>query len=333
MTATVTHLVVGPPRHGVVQFGLDLHTAMVAAGAASQLVAVEHPDEVHWATPPAAVHLQFTDRLFGTSPEQAAATVSTIVAPLVAAGCRVTATLHDLPQPSDGRNAARRAQAYAAVCADVHAVVVSSEHERLLLGADAPPRTAVIPLPVHTVTAEPVVGEALSVGIFGYVYPGKGHHEVLSALGELGSDAELVAIGAPSDGHADLVDDLQQRAREWGVRFRITGYVTDRLPELLQAITVPVVAHRHISASGSLNNWLGLGRRPLAPAHRYTEEIARRNPDAVQLYPDTEFGLRSALQTALATPASTWLPASTVCRPTARDAALEYARTLRQWYR
>ncbi len=333
MTATVTHLLVGPPRHGVVQFGLDLHAAMMTAGAASQLVHVDHPDEVHWATTPSAVHLQFTDRLFGTSPEQAAASVSSIVAPLVAAGARVTATLHDLPQQSDGRNFARRAQAYATVCADVHAVVVSSEHERLLLGADAPPRTAVIPLPVHAVTAEPVVSESLSVGIFGYVYPGKGHHEVLAALGDLGADAELVAIGAPSDGHADLVADLQQRAHRLGVRFRITGYVTDHLPELLQGITVPVVAHRHISASGSLNSWLGLGRRPLAPAHRYTEEIAHRNPEAVQLYPDTEVGLRSALQNALQTPASTWLPASTVCRPTARDAALEYARILTQWYR
>lgn len=330
---TLTHLVVGPPRHGVTQFGLQLHAAMARA-TESVLWHVEHPGQLDWRAAPSGIHLQFTDRLFGGSPQAAAEVVAEVVGRASAVGCRVTATLHDLPQPSDGHNFTRRTQAYAAVCAQVHGVVVNSEHEHRLLAGYAPERVAVVPLPVvFEPAAKIVTTKTISVGVFGYVYPGKGHHEVLTALGQLDSGAELVAIGKASDGHEDLADELSTRAADLGVRFRLTGYVEDGLVEILRTVTVPVAPHRHVSASGSLNSWLGVGRRPLAPVNRYSEEIMRRNPDALELYPDTEIGLRTALKRALDEPALTWLSEDTRCTPTAADAAAQYARILRQWHR
>lgn len=334
MSTPVTHLIVGPSRHGVVQFGSELHDAMRANGVPSLLWHAEHHDELVWETAPSALHLQFTDRLFGSSPEDAAATVRAIVARAVAAGGRVTVTLHDLPQPSDGHNFARRMRAYAAVCDGVHAVVVSSEHERALLGSYAPERVAVVPLPVRAgARPKPVASGQLSVGIFGYVYPGKGHQETLSAIAHLAADVELVAIGQASDGHADLITELETRAHDLGVRFRVTGYVSDGLTEVLRNVTVPVAPHRHVSASGSLNSWLSAGRRPLAPVNRYSEEMVRRNPDALELYPDTEVGLRTAIKRALDDPQLTWLPETVVCTPTAADAAAQYAHLLQTWHR
>lgn len=331
MSAPVTHLVVGPLRHGVVQFGRELHAAMRANGDPSALWHTERHNELSWENAPSALHLQFTDRLFGSSPEQAAETVQAIVA---RAGGRVTVTLHDLPQPSDGHNFARRVRAYAAVCASVDGVVVCSEHERILSSDYAPERVAVIPLPVRARSYPKVVAShGLSVGIFGYIYPGKGHRETLAAIAHLAADVELVAIGQASDGHTDLVTELEAQAADLGVRFRVTGYVTDGLSEVLRTITVPVAPHRHVSASGSLNSWLGVGRRPLAPVNRYSEEIVRRNPDVLELYPDTEIGLRTAIKRALDEPALTWLPEAVVCTPTVADAAAQYARILAKWHR
>jgi histidinol-phosphate/aromatic aminotransferase/cobyric acid decarboxylase-like protein len=101
---------------------------------------------------------------------------------------------------------------------------------------------------------------------------------------------------------------------------------------VLRAITVPIAPHRHVSASGSLNSWLTAGRRPLAPVNRYTEELLRRNPESLALYPDTEVGLRTAIARALDEPHLTWLPESTVLTPSPDEAAGQYARVLAQWH-
>jgi glycosyltransferase involved in cell wall biosynthesis len=333
MTA-IAHVVIGPPRHGVVRFGHDLHETMVDCGLPTALWQADRAEHLQWTGDAAGLHLQFTDRVFGATPEDAAEAVRTIVATADRAGLRVTATLHDLPQPSDGRNHQRRTTAYADVCARVHAVVVSSEHERALLGGYAPQRVAVIPLPVTFIFSEQTVPQSLSVGIFGFVYPGKGHLEVLDALSGGVDDIELIVIGEVSQGHDDLVDTLHRRADTAQVRFRLTGHVPDSdVAEVLRGVTVPVTPHRHISASGSINSWLTAGRRPLAPANRYTEEIMGRNPEALQLYPDTAAGLRTAISRALDDPALTWLPESAVLTPSAEDAAAQYARLFAAWHR
>lgn len=332
MTAPLAHLLVGPDRHGVVRFGLELDAELRSIGVATEVRRTQDVDACR------GVHVQFTDHLFGRPATEAAAAITRLADRVHARGARVTVTLHDLPQPSDGVHFEVRADAYRQVCRTVDGVVTSSEHERMLLAelGAAPADLAVVPLPVPSVAAGPPVvrgAEPRSVGVFGYLYPGKGHLEVLTAMAGLPRTVWMLAVGEPSAGHDDLVDELSDTARRSGRRFAVTGHVPDlALATTLRSVTVPVAHHRHVSASGSLNAWLSAGRRPLAPITRYTSEIDDRNPGALLLYPDHESGLRSALAAALADPRSTWLPPGTTCVPTARDAARRYADVLGRWH-
>lgn len=327
-----SHVVVGPPRHGVVRFGLALDAALRDSGATTRLTRSVA------AVPAGGVHVQFTDRLFGANAIDAAAAFAALARGARDRGGRVTVTLHDVPQPSDGRHFRVRAAGYAGVCSDADGVVVNSDHERALLGEiDVPTdRVRVVPLPIdqRAVAVPTAFPPPLSVGIFGYVYPGKGHREVLDALHGLPPAIWFLAIGEASAGHDDLVEELHDAARRGRRRVALTGHVPEHaVTTTLRAVTVPVAHHRHVSASGSLNSWLAAGRRPLAPATRYTREIAGRNPGALQLYPDDDAGLRDAIAAALAEPSTTWLSPGTRCTPTTAEAADAYAGLLRKWHR
>lgn len=327
---TVTQALVGPRHHGVVRFGLALHAASEATGLPLRQVCSPDVAGLLDTIGEGGVHLQFTDRLFGAGPEAAADAVSAL-----AAHHRLTVTLHDLPQPSDGEHAARRAAAYAAVVGRSAGVAVSSHHERELLrdiGVEVS-SVAVIPLPIeHPAPARRLPAQPCTIGVFGFLYPGKGHAEVIAATAGLPSHIEVHAIGEPSAGHGALVDDLTARAAELGRRFHVTGRVGDGdLTDVLQRVTVPVVAHTHVSASGSLGSWLSAARRPLAPTNRYTREVAHRNPEMLKLY--AEHGLSAAIRCALDDPESTWLPDGVVPRPTPTDAASAYHDFLGRWHR
>jgi glycosyltransferase involved in cell wall biosynthesis len=331
LTARVVHLIVGPEHHGVVRFGMELQAALCAGGFAGGQLRVGGPSGLARGLVAAGlgVHLQFTDRLFGTDAHQAAAVVRDLAAHVQRRGGRVTATLHDLPQPCDHANYATRAREYASLSTILDGIVVSSDHERTLLrdiGIHGP--VTVIPLPIPVPVAERrTAAEARSVAVFGFVYPDKGHAEVLAAMQGLPRDVLMMAVGEPSPGHDDLIHGLNQQARDQERSFVTTGYVPDdRLTALLQAVTVPVVYHRHVSASGSLNSWLSAGRRPLVPANRYAREVARRNPGALRLFDDGPGGLSSALRAALTEPSSTWVPPGTICSPTPGEAAASYRR-------
>jgi glycosyltransferase involved in cell wall biosynthesis len=324
----VTHLVAGPREHGVTRFGLELVEALRDNGF--HTLAAEPSAQ-------AGVHLQFTDRLFGGSPADAAAAIRAIVDATHRHGRRVTATLHDLPQPSDGAGFDRRRTAYRDVADLLDGVVVSSDHERALLAEHdvRARRIAVIPLPFdHPPFADPPVhrqpaGPA-TVGIFGFLYPGKGHAEVIAALA---GGVEVLALGAPSAGHDDLVEQLAGQSAAAGTCFRVTGHLDDAaVAGALRGVTVPVAPHRHVSASGSLNSWISAGRRPLAPDNRYTREILARSPGTLLLYPDTADGLRAALRDALADPATTWLAPGVVGAPSRAAAARQYADVLGRWH-
>jgi glycosyltransferase involved in cell wall biosynthesis len=326
MTTPVVHLIVGPQRHGVVRFGLELVAALRSGGDG-----IEEVREVSDIPSGQGVHLQFTDRLFGADAEQAVTAVSEVATDVHRHGGRITATLHDLPQPADVAHYAVRARAYATLTSRLDGVVVNSEHERILLfDIGVHSSIFVVPLPIAapSATPAPAVGPA-SVGVFGFVYPDKGHADVLDAMQGLPSDIAMMALGEPSAGHDDLIAGLDRTARLQGRPFVVTGHVPDGgLLPLLQGVTVPVVHHRHMSASGSLNSWLSAGRRPLVPATRYIREIADRNPGALWLYEDDGLDLPSALRAALDEPSLTWLPPGTVCSPTPEQAAEQYRRLL-----
>jgi glycosyltransferase involved in cell wall biosynthesis len=284
----------------------------------------------------APVHLHLTDHLLGRTPDEAAA-----VAERLARHARLTVTLHDLPQPSDGRAHAARARCYARVAVAARGVVVSSEHELVLLrtvlgeGAAAlADRLAVVPhlvqprLPGTRSDLARGAGAPRDVVVLGFVYPGKGHDPALSALTGLDPDVGLLALGAPSPGHQHLVDDLADRARRLGRRFTCTGWVADdEIADHLARAAVPLVAHEHVSASGSLGTWMSAGRRPLAPRNPYVEEVAARMPGAVHVVTDLAAGLRAAL----ADPALTWLADDVLLGPDAAEVGSRVERLTRRW--
>lgn len=306
MTAppAILHLVFGPAEHGVTRHALEL-------AAAENAVVLRHPAMPSTAavveelslrtTPTTPVHLHVTDRLCGPTPEQAADLVVAL-----AARYRLSITLHDLPQSSDGvENVVRRSDAYRRMAMASHRVQVSSEHERLLLADIAPEVGATVvplPVPVRPVSARVPVDSGPTVGVLGYLYPGKGHAEVLSALATLDRpEVELVALGRPSDGHEWLVDELTRQAQ--GRPVRITGYLDDEeLDRRIRLITVPVVAPTHVSASGSVHRWIGCGRRPVVTASRYSRELEAAMPGSLWLTED----LPSAIRSALEHPEDTW---------------------------
>ncbi|WP_233542728.1 glycosyltransferase family protein [Kocuria tytonis] len=299
---------VGPAQHGVRMHAENLaaHTpqARSLAGALEDvrpaLLAEDSP-----------VHLHFTDRLFGAAPALAARTVAEI-----AHRRPVSLTLHDIPQPSDGHAFAARRAAYADVVDRAHTVVVSSGSELAQLREHVPftsaPRFFVSPLPIDAPeprqwgAARGAAGADVppSVAVLGFLYPGKGHDRVVEALAGLPFGVDVLALGRASDGHEDLVPELDAAARRHGHTFRTTGFLDDAaLTRAAQRVTVAVVAPSHVSASGSVGRWIASGRKPLVTPHPYFAELAARAPWALTLTDDLEGSLRRALRD----PASTWI--------------------------
>jgi glycosyltransferase involved in cell wall biosynthesis len=233
------------------------------------------------------VHLHFTDRLLGATPAEAVTVVRAL-----AAGRRTTLTLHDVPQPTDGRSFAARRDCYAGALAVADGWVTSSAAERATVERHCAPAVpgAVVPLPVVPVAAgEDEAEREPAIGVFGWVYPGKGHHEALHAAALLGETPDerpcVVALGAVAAGHGDLLRELHATADELGVRLRCTGWLDDaESVRRLRATAVPLVAHGNVSASGSLNSWLAAGRRPLVRSSAYAREMAALRPGTLELY-------------------------------------------------
>lgn len=335
-------LVAGPAEHGVTRFAAEIASTEALAG--DRLVRVEDgigaelaaavrsqaPDADH-------VHVNVTDRLFGRSAGEAALALEAL-----GAAFPMTTTLHDIPQISDGATGfAHRSAAYARVVAACRGVVVSSEHERLLLGealahAGVEPSRVpveVIPLPIEQPDVRPVpASEPRQIAVLGFLYPGKGHAEALAALADLPPDVGLLALGRPSPGHEDLVDDLHREGERMDRRVTVTGYVPDdELTDRLREVAVPVAPHRHLSASGSIGSWLSAGRRPLVPRSRYVEELEARCPGALMLYPDEPGALESACAAALSDPASTWLGPQVRLGPGRAEVGERYRALLDRW--
>ncbi|MGI4894649.1 MAG: hypothetical protein ACRYF3_06025 [Janthinobacterium lividum] len=312
---TSSLLVVGPAQHGVTAAALE----QARVPGAGRVVRHEHLgplEEVVATLPDGPVHVHVTDRLFGVTPAAAGEFCVGLarVRPLVV-------TLHDLPQSSDGAlNHPRRSAAYAQIANAAAAVVLASAHERRLLlacvadrlgagtAAEVDARTHVIPLPVPEFPPAPVArhdAPLCGAAVLGFLYPGKGHAAVLDALTGLPAEIGLDAFGRASDGHEDLVEALTRQAATSGRVFAVTGFLPEaHLLQRLRSPVVPVAPHEHLSASGSINYWIGAGRRPLVPRSDYTAELLARNPGAVRVYDRLALALRDAL----ADPSSTWLP-------------------------
>lgn len=327
-------VVTADERHGVTVAARDLAAAVAAEtgfplGVPAADLLGEHPPE--------RAHIHFTDRLWAGSPEEAAALVERI-----AVRTALTVTLHDVPQPSDGpRNLPRRTDCYARVAKVALGVAVNSHHEAAHLAelGIVPRALTVVPLPVTPAPPGPSPQPGVTdVAVLGFFYPGKGHTEVVDALATLtdrpretptgaspANRPRVTVLGGPSAGHEDDLRVFAERAAEHGVTVDVTGFVAEEdLIARCREATVPVVAHRHFSASGSLATWIAAGRRPLVIDGRYTREMAALRPATVHLVaPDR---LAEAITAALADPASTWLPPHAVTRPHLDDTAAAYLR-------
>ncbi|ANY08884.1 hypothetical protein [Pseudonocardia sp. HH130630-07] len=292
---TVRTLAPGPAGHGVLR-----HADAVASAVAG------HGVRTVPGGPADLTHAQFTDSLWGPDIASAAAA---FVAAAGAVPRPLVVTLHDLPgaDPDPARDA-RRAAGYRRVIAAADAVLVSAGHERVkarALGAAAP---HLVPLPLPPVA---VAGTAPdwaahpTLGVLGFVYPGKGHDDVIAAAAAHPVRPAVVAAGAVADGHAGLAAALARSARGAGVRWIVTGALDPAgLAAAAAAVTVPVAPGRTVSASGSLLAWLGHGRVPLAAAGAYACEVAAAVPDALRCY-DGHAGRDTLVAAALADPSLT----------------------------
>lgn len=279
----ITHLIVGPEGHGVTEYARGL----AAHSPGSVLIDVGP-------LPPGPVHVTFTDHLFGEHPEAA---VDAVLARC--AGHPLSVSLHDIPQREEGwERYARRAPAYHRLVDAADVAVVNSRHEASFFAADLP----VIPLLVPTIdsTYDP---ESSTVGILGFIYPGKGHDDLLRAVA--GTGLRVRALGAVSDGHEDWAAQLRELAQKLGVDFEITGWLSDaELAAEMGRIEIPVCAHRHYSASGSLMAWVGAGRTVLVSDSPYTREMAQRWP-GIEVVSDWGAALRGFRPTP-PTPVEPW---------------------------
>ncbi|MDO5669999.1 MAG: glycosyltransferase, partial [Corynebacterium sp.] len=279
----ITHLIVGPAGHGVTEYARSLATH----SPGSLLVEVGP-------LPPGPVHVTFTDHLFGPSPEAA---VDAVLARC--AGHPLSVSLHDIPQRAEGwERYARRAPAYHRLADAADLVVLNSRHEAAFFGSELP----VVPLPVPMIDS-PYDPEAATVGILGFIYPGKGHDDLLRAVAGIG--LRVRALGSVSSGHEDWAAQLQTLAAELDVDFEITGWLSDaELATEMGRIAIPVCAHRHYSASGSLMAWLGAGRKVLVSDSPYTQEMAQTWA-GIEIVDDWPTAL-AAFQPTKPTPVDSW---------------------------
>ncbi len=313
----------GPAHHGVVRHGTTVARLVAELGVDVTVArSLDAASGAHDLT-----HVQFTDAIFG--PDVAAA-ADAFVGWAATAPRPLVVTLHDVPgnDPDPARDARRRA-AYHRVLTLTDAVVVSTEREAT--GADLVAGLApvVVPLPVEPLLPPgptPAWATRATIGVLGFVYPGKGHERALELAAGVGPDVSVVAAGGVSPGHEPLLDGLRRRADDLGVELLVTGPLAEAdLHAAARAVRVPLAAYLTLGASASLATWLACGRRPIALDSAHARELARRWHDAVVVHDD--HGLERAVADALSDPCQTWL-ASPPPRPDVAQAHLAVYRSV-----
>jgi glycosyltransferase involved in cell wall biosynthesis len=320
----VLAVVPGPTGSGVVRHGLTIASALTAAGCEVTVVreaAAGQGDSCDLTS------VQFTDALFG--PDVASATQA-FLAWSATAPRPLVVTLHDVPgSDPDAARDARRLAGYLRVAAACDGVLVCSRREGEALrrlGVEV----SVVPLPVLPPAppgAVPEWGSRPTLGVLGFVYPGKGHADALEAAAALRSGIQVVALGGASPGSAQLVAGLHDLAADLDVPFRVTGTLSDAdLHAAALATTVPLAAYRTLGASASLASWLACRRRPVVTAGPQAQEAEERWPGSVlQVAPS---GLVAALAAAFEDPSCTWLPQPPPAGPIAEQHLAAFSSVL-----
>ena len=129
--------------------------------------------------------------------------------------------------------------------------------------------------------------------VLGFIHRQKGHDRVLRALPHLPDTAQLLFVGAPSDGEGRFASELRADAEALGVsgRVRITGYVDEpTLNQYLAATDVAVCPFREAAASGSLSTWIAAGRPLVVSDLPLFAPYQAAAPEAVRIVADVDNG-------------------------------------------
>jgi glycosyltransferase involved in cell wall biosynthesis len=292
----------GPAASGVARHALDV--AELLRGAGVEVVVTR--DLARPAGPVDVTCVPFADAVFGADIGSAA---DALVAWAATAPRPLVVVLHDVPgADEDPDRDARRLAGYRRVVAAADSVVVCSQREAVDLRSGTGVEPVLLPLPVVPPPPPgPVPGwvDRPSVGVLGFVYPGKGHDEALSVVAALGGGARVVALGGVSPGHGALLDGLRARAASLGVELVVTGSLSAAdLHAAALATTVPFAAYRTLGASGSLVSWLACGRRPVVASGPQAAELSARWPGSLHVAERAE--LPAVVGAALAGRLATW---------------------------
>lgn len=278
------------------------HTVTRHLAALAAVTGVEVVSEFSMVPRGARVHLDLTDRVLGPDLASATAAAEHLLAAAAARGVELVVGLHDLP--GEDAWSQRRGALYAQLAAAAQTVVVCSEVEAARVVGARDVRVVPLPVVARRRASRPApagcggaAARPAGVLALGYVWPGRGHEELLAALPP---GVSLVWVGSAAPGH-----DAEAARLAAHPDVTLTGWVgDDRREALLSAPAVPVAPNRVVSASASICSWWSVGRRPLVPDTPYTRELLVRDPGSVQLYDD----LSAALVAALADLGSTYLP-------------------------
>lgn len=347
---------VGPTANGISMLARRLAAAAADQGFAGAVVDEPDPGRLRALVRqlPRGVrvlHLHVSDWLFVDAGVDPGVALADVDLDLAGRGMRLALSLHDVPQWSDGPQLVRRRAAiYRRWTERAAEILVSSSHEQALLGevvgGSAAPVTVVPlpidPLPIDLLPIDPLPVDALPgrqdgapgptgepvVAVFGFLYPGKGHRELIEELTGVATGLTVLAVGRPSERHPELPAELGRLAAARGIAFRVTGFVPDEeLAGQLRGPVVPVAPQTRISASASINAWIGAGRRPLVADGRYARELAARLPGSIRVYPPG--GLGGQVRLAIRDPTRTWVPAGAPIGPSTRSVAASYLTRLR----
>jgi glycosyltransferase involved in cell wall biosynthesis len=199
----------------------------------------------------------------------------------------------------------------------VDRVVVHSEVEvGRLEGIVRPEKLRVIPhfveprtLPLSPAAARAALGVEgrRVVTLLGFIYGRKGHVAAAEAIASLPPDVMVVFAGGIVAGRDMALKAAEERARELGLgdRLRVTGYLSEeQLETWMAASHLGILPFKDVSASGSLSDWIGVGRPILVSDLPVFREYDRQAPGALRFFRslqprDIAAGITEALESGL----------------------------------
>ena len=221
--------------------------------------------------------------------------------PRFIAGVRppVVMTVHEIVDPKGSaafRWAIRRTNRMSFGHASIrHYITHTEQDSRRLADIGVPSgRTQVIRLGVpdppelpNTAAAKQKLGleGRFVLTIFGFIARKKGHLAALEALRLLPPDVTLlIAGGRHKDDTTDYVATIEERARQFDVRARITGYLpADEIPYVMAATDLVLAPFTETSGSASLAQAYACGLPILASDIGPHREIAKDTRESLRL--------------------------------------------------